>query len=110
MNWHLPDFRLSNSANQIHEAIIDTLSLRTRDACKGRRIVAVQDTTEINFSRRDASRRGLGIAASDKSVGFFIHPVIAVDMEHRSVIGLVDAEIWTRKAGPTPHRRYIIWR
>ncbi len=41
-----------------HEAIIDTLSLRTIEACKGRKIVAVQDTTEINFSGRDATMLG----------------------------------------------------
>lgn len=89
-----------------YEAIIDALSLRTFDACKGRRIVAVQDTTEINFSGCDASRHGLGIAASDKSVGFFIHPLIAVDMDCHAVLGLASAEIWTRGSGQTPARKH----
>jgi hypothetical protein len=87
------------------QAIVETLSRRTLDACAGRRIVAVQDTTEINFAGRDASRTGLGQAGGDKSVGFFIHPLIAVDIESCSVLGLVDVEIWTRDAAPIPDRR-----
>ena len=87
------------------EAITEALSVRTLDACAGRRVLVVQDTTEINFAGRDASRRGLGQAGGDKSVGFFIHPLIAVDIEEGAVLGLVDAEIWTRAPGPTPNRR-----
>src|SRR6266581_5165898 len=33
--------------------IIETLGMRTGERCWGRRIIAAQDTTEINFSGRD---------------------------------------------------------
>ena len=87
---------LDNEAVSV-QAIIDTLSLRTIEACKGRTVIAVQDTSEINFAGRDASRSGLGEAGGDKSVGFFIHPLIAVDAEAGAVLGPVDADIWTRQ-------------
>lgn len=87
------------------QAILDTLCARTTRACAGRRILVIQDTTEINFSGRDVARRGLGRAAGDKSVGFFIHPLVAVDMDEGAVLGLVDAKIWTRPEGPAPNRR-----
>lgn len=87
------------------QAIIDTLSARTLEACRGRRILVVQDTTEVNFAGRDASRRGLGHAGGDKSVGFFIHPLIAIDIESSAVLGIVDAEIWTRRQEATPARK-----
>ena len=87
------------------EGIIETLSARTLAACAGRRVLAVQDTTEINFAGRDASRSGLGQAGGDKSVGFFIHPLIAVDIAAEAVLGLVDAEIWTREDVPAADRR-----
>ncbi len=87
------------------EAILDTLSHRTLEGAEHRRILAVQDTTEINFAGRDASRRGLGQAGGDKSVGFFIHALIAVDIDTSSVLGLLGAEIWTREPKPTPDRR-----
>jgi len=89
------------------EEITETLSARTGERCRGRRIVAVQDTTEINFSGRDRARRGLGPAGDGKAPGFFIHAVIAVDTEDEAVVGLLDATIWTRKVGkrPSPRRK-----
>src|SRR5262249_39741588 len=61
--------------------------------------LAIQDTSEVNFSGRDKKRRGLGPAGDGKAPGFFIHPVIAVDIEREALIGLVDAHIWTRQRG-----------
>jgi len=79
--------------------IIETLGVRTGERCQGRRIIAVQDTTEINFSGRDRARRGLGPAGDGKTPGFFMHAVVAVDRDEEAVVGLLDAAIWTRRAG-----------
>jgi hypothetical protein len=76
--------------------IIETLSERTAGRCAGRSIVAVQDTTEINYGGHDLVRRGLGCAGNGLDLGFFIHPVIAVDAADEAVVGLLDAQIWTR--------------
>jgi hypothetical protein len=78
------------------DRIVETLAGRTARQCAGRRILAVQDTSEINFAGRDRKRRGFGPGGDGKTPGFFIHPVIAVDIESEAVVGLVDAEIWTR--------------
>jgi hypothetical protein len=78
------------------DRIVETLAGRTARQCAGRRILAVQDTSEINFAGRDKKRRGFGPGGDGKTPGFFIHPVIAVDIESEAVVGLVDAEIWTR--------------
>ena len=40
--------------------MLQTLGSRSVAACTGRRVVVAQDTTEINFSGRDANRTGLG--------------------------------------------------
>lgn len=77
-------------------AIFADVSARTALACAGRRVVAAQDTTEINFSGADRSRPGLGLAGDGKSLGFFIHPVVAIDAQDGSVLGLAGARIWTR--------------
>lgn len=87
------------------DRIVETLAARTAVQCAGRRILAVQDTTEINFAGRDKKRRGFGPAGDGKTPGFFIHPVIAIDVESEAVVGLVDAEIWTRSAGRVTCRR-----
>lgn len=87
--------------------IIETLSRRTGERCHGRRIVAVQDTSEVNFSGRARARRGLGPAGDGKTPGFFMHAAVAIDIADDAVVGLLDAAIWTRRAGRrvTPRRQ-----
>ncbi len=80
------------------EEIVSTLCDRTGLGCAGRRIIAVQDTTEINFRGRDKARRGLGRGGDGVGLGFFIHGMVAIDAEDEAVVGLLDAAIWTRAA------------
>jgi hypothetical protein len=87
------------------DAIVETLAARTAKQCIGRRVLAVQDTTEINFAGREKKRRGFGPAGDGKTPGFFIHPVIVVDVETEAVVGVVDAAIWTRSQGERQARK-----
>lgn len=68
----------------------------TAAVARGRRIVAAQDTTEVNFSGRDKRRKGLGPGGDGKTPGFFTHATIAIDADDEAVIGPVSAQIWTR--------------
>jgi hypothetical protein len=52
-------------------AIMATAAERTRAAAKGRIVLAVHDTTEVNFKDRSARRTGLGPAGDGVSRGFF---------------------------------------
>ncbi|WP_210338402.1 IS4 family transposase [Bradyrhizobium genosp. L] len=97
--------RFLSSPHVSVDRIVETLAGRTAVQCAGRRILAVQDTTEINFGGRDKKRRGFGPAGDGQTPGFFIHPVIAVDIESEAVVGLVDAAIWTRSADRVTSRR-----
>lgn len=97
--------RFLSSPHVSVDRIVRTLAARTAGQCAGRRVLAVQDTTEINFSGRDKKRRGFGAGGDGKTPGFFIHPVIAVDVETEAVAGLVDAAIWTRSRRPGTARR-----
>jgi hypothetical protein len=85
--------------------IIATAGTRTAAACVGRRMVVAQDTTEINFSGRDRGRKGLGPAGDGKSLGFFCHAAVAVDVEDEALLGVVHAHIWTRNGKPAKQRR-----
>jgi hypothetical protein len=85
------------------DLIIEASSVRTASACAGRRVLAAQDTTEINFTSW-ARRRGLGRGGDGKTPGFFLHPVVAVDADEEAVLGLVGARIWTRDAARVPPR------
>ena len=81
------------------ETIIAAEVALTAAAAKGRRVVAAQDTTEVNFAGRDKRRKGLGPGGDGKSPGFFTHVMIAVDADDEAVLGLVSAQIWTRETG-----------
>jgi hypothetical protein len=87
------------------DRIVAMSAERTARQCAGRTILAVQDTSEINFSGRAGKRRGFGPGGDGKTPGYFIHPVIAVDVADEAVVGLVDAAIWTRTDGRAAARR-----
>lgn len=101
--------RVLSSARVTPTSTLRCLSQRTAAACAGRRIVAAQDTTEVNFPGRQS--RGLGPAGNrsarlaSPAPGFLIHAMVAVDAESDAVLGLVDAEIWTREATAVGPRR-----
>ena len=87
------------------ESILAPHVARTGEAARGRRVVAVQDTTEVNFSGRDKGRTGLGPAGDGVAKGFFIHPVVAVDADSGALLGVAGARIWTRASAPTPDHK-----
>jgi hypothetical protein len=97
--------RLLSSDKVGVEEVLEPHVARTAEAARGRRVIAVQDTTEINFAGRDRRRKGLGPAGNGVSKGFFVHPVIAVDAESEAVLGVIGAEIWTRSEERTPEHR-----
>jgi hypothetical protein len=97
--------RFLSSHHVSADRIVETLAARTAVQCAGRRVLAIQDTSEINFSGRDKKRRGFGPGGDGVTPGFFIHPVIALDIESEAIAGLVDAEIWTRSQTRVASRR-----
>jgi hypothetical protein len=96
--------RLLASGKVDTEGLLAPFFARTAEAVRGCRIVAVQDTTEINFAGRDKRRRGLGAAGDGVSKGFFIHPVIAIDADDGALVGIAAAEFWTRSDAPVTDR------
>lgn len=83
--------------------VLSALRERAVAACRGRRVVAVQDTTAVSFGEA-GGRHGLGPGGDGRHPGFFLHPVVAVDAQDEAVLGLVDAQIWTRGAAPVALR------
>jgi hypothetical protein len=104
--------RVLSSAEVTPQGTVACLCRGTAVAVAGRRVVAVQDTTEVNFAGR--AWRGLGPAgrAQTPVPGFFVHAMVAVDSESDAVLGLVDAQIWTRPAEtaevPTGRRQRLL--
>jgi hypothetical protein len=97
--------RFLGSPHVTPEEIVQSAGRRTAAACAGRRIVAAQDTTEINFKGRDRRRKGLGPAGDGQTPGFFCHAMIAIDADEDTVLGVAHAHIWTRSRKRVAARR-----
>ena len=65
-------------------------------AARGRHVLAIQDTSEINYQSQSGRKQGLGTVGNGSDVGLFVHPVLAVDAESGECLGLVNAQVWRR--------------
>ena len=65
----------------------------------GLHVLAIQDTTELNYARHAGRIRGLGPSGNGRDPGLFVHPVLAIDAGSGALLGLAGMQIWTRE-GP----------
>jgi len=79
------------------DRLIEGWSEQTGPAAVGRHVLAIQDTTEINFRTTPERRRGLGEIGKGVGRGVLVHAMLGVDADHGSCLGLVTGRIWTRK-------------
>jgi hypothetical protein len=87
---------LANSKVTI-ERLIEGWSEQTGPAAAGRHVLAIQDTSEINFPTTAAQRRGLGEIGKGVGRGVLIHGMLALDADNGNCLGLVAGRVWTRK-------------
>jgi hypothetical protein len=72
----------------------------------GRRVLAIQDTSEINFSRQKGRKAAFGRGGNGTDPAFFVHPLLAVDGDSGVVLGLADVQFWERhEPAPCDGRR-----
>ena len=95
---------LRNGAVTARE-MIETAACATGLRCAGRHVLAIQDTTEINFAAHARSKRGFGTVGNGEDIGLFLHPLIALDAEHGGIIGLAGAQVLNRAGGKVANRR-----
>jgi hypothetical protein len=69
---------------------------RVAEVTAGRHVLAIQDTSEINYEAKRARKRGLGTVGNGSDVGLFVHPVLAVAAETGHCLGLADVQVWRR--------------
>jgi len=81
--------------------IIESWSEATVAAVEDRHVLAIQDTTEINFTTTPQCRRGLGEIGKGGGRGVLLHPMLAVDAADGTCLGLLSGEVWTRKGRRT---------
>src|ERR1051326_1298322 len=89
---------LSNEAVTVEEMVAHRATL-VAGAARGRHVLAIQDTSEINYQAQSGRKHGLGTVGNGTDVGLFVHPVLAVDAQTQECLGLVDAQVWRRTEG-----------
>jgi len=88
------------------EALLAGWGEQTSIAAAGRHVLAIQDTSEINFRTKPERRRGLGEIGKGTGHGLLLHTMVAVDADSDACLGLVAGKIWTRPGRVTvPHHR-----
>jgi len=86
---------LSNDAVTVEE-MVSHRAMFAAAASQGRHVLAIQDTSEVNYQSQSGRKRGLGKVGNGSDIGLFVHPVLAVDAQTGECLGLVDAQVWRR--------------
>ena len=97
---------LHNEAVTVEEMVAHRAMLAGA-AASGRHVLAIQDTSEINYQAQSGRKQRLGAVGNGSDVGLFIHPVLAVDAEGQECLGLVDAQVWRRTKGKAKDYRSV---
>lgn len=79
-------------------------SERTAQAAAGRHVLAIQDTSELDYSAHARRTGGLGGISNNKGCGLFIHPVLAIDADNNACLGIAHEVAWVREARSTAKR------
>lgn len=86
---------LTNEAVTVEE-MVSHRAMFVAAAARGRHVLSIQDTSEINYQAQRGRKRRLGTVGNGSDIGLFVHPVLGVDAESGECLGLVDAQVWRR--------------
>jgi len=88
------------------DALLAGWGEQTELAATGRHVLAIQDTSEINFKTTPQRRRGLGEIGKGVGRGVLLHAMLALDAKNDACLGLVAGEVWTRQGRvEVPHAK-----
>lgn len=88
--------RLLEHPNVTPQEIIRHGSERTAQAAAGRHVLAIQDTSEVDYSAHAQRTAGLGSISARNGQGLFIHPVLAIDAQSHACLGIAHEAVWVR--------------
>ena len=98
--------RLLRNPKVTDEEILATAAAQVGPRAAGRHVLAIQDTTELNFEAHAERTRGLGLVGNGIDHGFFMHPVLVADAgSGGGILGLAGAQLWCRTKRKDPNYR-----
>lgn len=90
-------------------AMLTETGRATGERIGGRHILAIQDTTELNFSAHRGRKQGFGTVGNGVDIGLFLHPVVAVDAVTGGIVGLAGATVLNRtERRRKPRRKRVL--
>jgi hypothetical protein len=78
------------------QEIMREASQKTAELAAGRHVLAIQDTSELNYQKHAGRLAGVGAVGNGKDIGLFVHPVLVLDAQSRACLGLAHQQAWTR--------------
>ena len=81
------------------ESLISECTTRVTTMCKGKHLLVIQDTTEINLQNHAGRLKpgnGLGPVGNNTDVGFFLHPSLVLDASTLTPLGFSSIDICHR--------------
>jgi Transposase DDE domain len=72
---------------------------RVRDLVLNRHVLAIQDTTELNYQSQAGRVSGLGTVGDGTGLGFFMHPMLVLDAQTNAFLGSAEIHLWNRLKG-----------
>ena len=97
---------LANDKVTADELVAHTCA-RTGVVAAGRHVLAIHDTSEMNYQAHAGRVSGLGTVGNGSDLGLFLHPLLAVDAVDGTCLGLAHLHHWVRTAGAAPNYRQL---
>ena len=88
--------RLLEHRNVTPQEILRHGSGRTAAAAVGRHVLAIQDTSELDYTAHARRTEGLGKTSGHKRLGLLIHPVLVIDAQSHACLGIAHQRAWVR--------------
>lgn len=74
-----------------------SVSKKTNSHVLGRHVLAIQDTTQLNYASKEGRINGLGpLGNATTTKGFFLHPMLVIDADSKACLGFSGIKCWVR--------------
>ena len=98
-------YRLLGNDALTDEALAGAMTRHTAEISAGvDHVLCIQDTSQFNFQshagrlgRHHEGDSGLGVIGNNTSLGFFLHPTLAVDADTGHALGISHVKLWARE-------------
>lgn len=94
-------YRFLQNDRVSEDDLVRNMSYNCIEACRGKYVVCIQDTTEINlYSHKGRIKKdrfiGTTTSKKDMGLGFYIHPSLVLDSSDGTPYGFAHVKLWSR--------------